>query len=360
MNAAFRTLVCLVVGAAVASADTPAPIRVVVLDNENLIEGEVTRLPNGFKIWRQVSGEMTLPTSRVLTVVADRKEAFAFVCERANLRDADERLRLARWCSANGMPTEALTEAKTAARMRPGFNAAERYVQTLEAMAKVPVADPAVVPAKAEVPARDKVTDVPTIDYNSESFPLFASKVNTLLVNACGNCHARDDVKAFRLTKTGGRAGMSKNLMAALAQINPTDAGASPILLKSVTPHGSAAEAPFKTRAHPAYQTLETWARFARESEGTPAPDYPLPIREVAEPRKLPELPGDKPGSVFPAAPKTVAPPPPGDVFGQESKTVPPRPTKTVADDPFDPAIFNGDVKPETKGKNPVPKGPRR
>ncbi|HEX3146609.1 MAG TPA: hypothetical protein VHR66_00815 [Gemmataceae bacterium] len=327
MNAAFRTLACLLLGTAVANAEPPAT-RVVILDNENLIEGEVTRLATGYQIRRAVGGDMTLPTSRVKAVVADRKEAFAFVCERANLRDADERLRLARWCSTNGLPTEALSEARIAAKMRPGFGAAERYAQSLEMTAKTaPVVDPAVVQAKTETPAGDKVTDVPVIDYNSESFPLFASRVNSVLVNACANCHARDDIKGFRLTRTSGRPGVTKNMMSALQQVNAAEPTQSPILVKALMPHGSATEAPFKTRNHPAFQTLETWARFARAADGTLEPERPLP---TTEPRKLPDLP----------------PPPPGNVFGQDSKTVPPKPTKTVADDPFDPAIFNGTVRP--------------
>jgi hypothetical protein len=214
--------------------------------------------------------------------------------------------------------------------MRPGFTAAERYALALEAVAKK-APDSAVVQAKAGTPARDTVTDVPALDYNSESFPLFASKVNAVLMNTCANCHARDDVKAFHLTRVSGRGGVTRNLMAALPLVTPTDPAKSPILLQAVTPHGGGAEPPIKTRNHPAYQTLETWARFARAPEGTAAPE-PLPAaKEPAEPRKLPELPADKST----------------EVFGQDSKTVPPRPTKTEASDPFDPAIFNGEVKPK-------------
>jgi hypothetical protein len=330
MNASLRTLAWLLVGAGVAVAETPAKSRVVVLDNENLVEGEVSKVAGGYQIRRAI-GDMTLPTNRVVAVVADRKEAFAVVAERANRRDADERLRLARWCAANGLPDEALAEARTAARMRPGFAAAERYAQSLEAMAKqTPMTDPAVVPAKAETPARDTVTDVPAVDYNSESFPMFAGKVNAVLVNTCASCHAREDVKAFHLTRVGGRGGATRNLMAALPHVNAVDPAASPILLKSVTPHGGATDAPIKTRAHPAYQTLEGWVRFARAPEGTAAP-------APAEPMKLPDLPPEK----------STAPPVPTEAFGQDSKTVPPRPTRTEAADPFDPAIFNGELKPK-------------
>jgi hypothetical protein len=329
MNATLRTLAGLLFTAA-AVAGTPAP-RIVVLDNENLVEGEVSKVAEGYLVRRPVGGDMTLPADRVVAVVADRKAAFAVVLERANRRDADEHLRLARWCAANGLPTEALAEAKSAARMRPGFVAAERFAEFLAASAQKSASDPAVTQAKAETPAKDTVTDVPAVEYNSDSFPLFASRVNAILLNTCANCHARDDVKAFHLTRVGGRGGVSRNLMAALPHVNPTDPAASPILVKAVTPHGGATEAPFKNKAHPAYQALESWARVARSADGTP-PEPAFPARDPAEPRKLPDLP---------------PPPPTGDAFGQDSKSVPPKPTRTEASDPFDPAIFNGEVKPK-------------
>jgi hypothetical protein len=191
------------------------------------------------------------------------------------------------------------------------------------------------------VPAVETVTDVPRIEYNSESFPLFASKVNTILVNACANCHGREVMKSRKLTRTGGRPGITKNLMAALPFVNAKDPATSPILTKAVTPHGTATEAPFKTRTHPAYQTLETWVRFARAPEGTTAAEAPFP----PEPRKLPDLGPDK--AVPFAVPAVRLAGPTTEKFGQDSKTpVGPAP-KPPADDPFDPAVFNQRGKPK-------------
>jgi hypothetical protein len=331
MNATLRALACALLGAAVAAADPPARTQVVVLDNENVLEGEVTHVEGGYRVRRPSGSDVTLPARRVLAVVADRKAALGVVAERANLRDADERLRLAHWCAANGLPEEALAEAKTAARMRPGFRGAEQYVLSLEALAKVapPSPKPEVVQARADVPAKEAVTDVPAIEYNSESFPLYASRVNAILLNACAGCHAKDDVKAFRLTRTGGRSALTKNLMSALAQVDAADPAASPLLKKALAPHGTASDPPFKTRGHPAYQTLEVWARFARAPEGTPPPDGPLPLPTPPEPRKLPELGEGK------AEAKG------SEAFGQESTSAPPKPPRAPGDDPFDPAIFN-------------------
>ena len=104
-------------------------------------------------------------------------------------------------------------------------------------------------------------------------------------------------------------------------------------------PHGGATEATFKTKSHPAYQTLETWVRFARSPEGTLEPDEPLP---TAEPKKLPEVVANEPT-------KTPMPSRPGEVFGEESTTLPGKPVKTQASDPFDPAIFNGEIRRPAK-----------
>lgn len=340
MKAKLCSLFVLLFAAIVARAEPASTSRILVLDNENLLEGEITRVEGGYQIRRAAGGDLILPNKRVLALVSDRKAAFSFVADRANLRDADERLRLARWCAVNEMLTEAMAQAKAAIRMRPGFAAAERLVASLELAANSPTSknEPAVVQAKAETPTRETVAEVPVVDYNSESFPLFVSKVNAILTNACAVCHARNDVKVFKLTRLGGRSGATKNMLAALPHVNPKDPGASVILTKAVTPHGGGTEATFKTRTHPAYQTLETWVRFARSPEGTLEPDEPLLSGGSVEPKKLPAILSNEPS-------KPSTPAKPGDVFGQESSTLPGKPVKTQASDQFDPAIFNGEIK---------------
>src|SRR5262249_31835842 len=133
MNAILRSLAAALLAGLVASADAPEPTRVVVLDNDNVLEGHVRRVDDAYEVRRPVGGDVTLPASRVVAVVADRKAAFAVVAGRANRRDADERLRLAKWCVSQRLDAEALAESEAAARMRPGFTAAERLAESLRA-----------------------------------------------------------------------------------------------------------------------------------------------------------------------------------------------------------------------------------
>ena len=119
-----------------------------------------------------------------------------------------------------------------------------------------------------------------------------------------------------------------------------------PLLSKAIAPHGTATEAPLKSRSHPAYQTLETWVRFARAAEGTSEPE-PLPAPATTastsgEPQKLPMLDEPKLGSGKPDP--TVKPVEP--TFGADSKTVPPKGDKVETRDPFDPAQFNKQPRP--------------
>ncbi len=325
MKAIIRLLALLAVAGPL-SAQEPLASRVVVLDNENLLEGDVARVDEGWRVRQPVGGEIVLPPKRVLAVVADRPAAFRVVAAKANLRDADERLRLAKWCHLHGLADEAKRQAETAIAMRPDYPAARQFLTALPANKPAP---PVIVPVKAEAPAKPiAVADVPTVDYNSASFPLFASRIHAILQNTCANCHARDDVKAFKLVRQTGRPAVSRNLAIALPYIDLADPAKSSLLIKAVTPHGTAAEAPLKTRNHPAYLALEAWVMIARAPEGTTDPE---PRPETPEPKRLPAL--DKETALLPA-------PTPGG-FGAARPAGSDDKKPAGPPDPFDPATFN-------------------
>ena len=109
MKTLIRLIACALALAAsvwysVWAADNGTPRstgRVLVLENERTIEGDIQREENGYRIRRQI-GETTVPADKVIRLCASLEEAYEFLRTRANLRDADERMRLAHWCHLRG------------------------------------------------------------------------------------------------------------------------------------------------------------------------------------------------------------------------------------------------------------------
>src|SRR6516162_3115359 len=125
----MRTIVsCLialgVLGLASGSAPAADPPRslqkgkVLLLRNEHTMEGDIERVGDQYRVGRRV-GETWIPADRVLCLAASMADAHAFLRSRANLSDADERLRLANWCRVNGLHEQELAELEAAAQQRP-------------------------------------------------------------------------------------------------------------------------------------------------------------------------------------------------------------------------------------------------
>src|SRR5437764_430762 len=95
-------------------ADAPqAKGRVLVLDNERTMEGNIERVGDQYRIRRSV-GELWVQRENVLRLCDNNEGAYQFLRSRANLRDPDEHLRLANWCQTHGLKTEAVAEVKAA------------------------------------------------------------------------------------------------------------------------------------------------------------------------------------------------------------------------------------------------------
>src|SRR5438477_9124387 len=68
----------------------PAAGKVLILDNERAIEGDIARSGEQYCV-RRGMGEITFPASKALRLCPDWDEALAFMRSRANLQDPDER-----------------------------------------------------------------------------------------------------------------------------------------------------------------------------------------------------------------------------------------------------------------------------
>jgi hypothetical protein len=348
MNTAFHTLAGVVLFAATGAValagppDEPAKGKVLILDNERTMEGDIERIGSQYRVHRKV-GETWVPGDRVLRLCADVPAAYVYLRGRANLNDADERLRLADWCRQHGLREQALAEVQEAVRLRPNNVACRRLLENLQQA--LPVADAAAKPVapEPEMPA------VP-VDLTADAMGLFATKVQPILMNTCAGCHASDKAGKFRLTRSydsegGNRRILQQNLTAVLAQVNLSEPRVSPLLTKSVSVHGSLASAPLKNRQSPAYRALEEWVRLTLANN----PALRSPAASAQSEARLPITAPSKAESEFAgdAAPRAAE-----SALPATTSVVTP-PAQPAAPDPFDPSIFNRQMHPEKQPDQP-------
>ena len=323
----------LLLGAVVirsARASDPVTGRVLVLQTERTITGDVERVGDRYRIKRLV-GETWIPAGDVLKLCATLEEAYQFLKRRANGNDADERLRLADWCRQHGLREAALDEAKAAAQLRPNDQRIRRLVaHLLEAKARAQTPQPATTPEPTP----------PRVEVTSESLGMFATKVQPILMNACVSCHNGGRGGSFQLVRVStpgltSRRSTEANLAAVLSQVNGKEPAASKLLQKAISVHGTGmTQAPLKGRGAAAFRQLEMWA--VRTVESNPH------LREATQA----------------VAASTVPTPRPSEegTFGKDRELPPvtpvpvPAPAKrTEGSDPVDPDGFNREFHPQKK-----------
>jgi hypothetical protein len=336
----MRFSLCLAAAGALAgwtlrADDRPTAGRVLVLENDRTLEGDIERHGNQYRIKRTI-GETWIPGEKVVGLFGSFEEAFAVLRKRANLLDPDERLRLARWCQKVHLREQALEEAEHAVRLRPNHAESRRLLNYLQRPTEATAGD-----ATAPKAGSDPVPAAP-VELVTESVSLFTTKVQPILMNACASCHATGSGGAFKLTRplahaTASQKTTQQNLAAVLTQVNLEQPQASPLLAKAIAVHGEATQPPLKGRQVAAFHTLEQWvhltiAKNPRLRDQTSRTVAILPAAETK-----PETP--------PLEPRAPA------AWAIEPKPLP----KLRPGDPFDPAIFNRQMHPPVKPETPKP-----
>jgi hypothetical protein len=265
----------------------PAPIvgHVLMLDNESVLEGDITREGERYVIKRPV-GEIKVPVGKALVVCASMDEAFKILSSRANLRDPDERTRLARWCQSHGMQDRAIEETKAALELRPSHADAKRLLTMLQ-HSQASAGQTAAVLETVKT-----VAETPLLEVSGDCLALFATRVQPIMMNTCATCHANSRTGNFVLTRStdaAGRRATQVNLSAALKQICFEQPSSSPLLYKACCAHGGAAQPPLGANQVIPYETLKGWVELvvARNphlrSEGAQVAAGPAPGPSGAE-----------------------------------------------------------------------------
>ena len=353
MNTKIGFALCALFGSlAIAGAgDTsPAPAtgKILVLDNERVLEGTVERQGDQYRVRRKV-GEVWIQKENVLKLCQTREEAYQFLRTQANLADPDERLRLANWCHREGLKQQALAEVAAAVELRPNHAASRRLLNNLERAAT----QPATVKVAKRQDEQESPPTTPIV--NSDSLSPFVTKVQPLLMNACAGCHASGKGGNFKLIRTfesglSGRRATLYNLGSVLAQVNPSAMHSSNLLTRALSIHGDMTQPAIKNREAPAYRVLEDWLRITLESN--PQLTENLAVGPAPSSSKSPEAStgavkqtsnfADATAEKLPSPAKTMKP-------AAEAVKEPGKPAANS--DPFDPAIFNQQMHPAQKSE---------
>ena len=140
-------------------------------------------------------------------------------------------------------------------------------------------------------------------------------------------------------------------MAAVLAQVNLREPRISTLLTKSVSVHGSLAQAPLKNRQAPAYRTLEEWVRLTLANNPNLYEGRGIPASEAKAAASFkPEAAATTTKSEVPFAAEPQSQP--------ESPAASPKPTTAAASkpnpsDPFDPSVFNRQMHPEKQPAAP-------
>jgi hypothetical protein len=366
-------------GASLVRAAEPPELqtgKVLILKNEYTIEGDIERIGGRYRV-RRKGGDTLIPAERVLSLVASLPDAYACLHRRINLDDPDERLRLARWCRANGLHQQGLAELQAAATLRP------EHAETRRLLHHWTQAALTTTPAKPAMPTKPQpaAPDLPSIEVSSESLGQFATRVQPILMNTCACCHATGRGGRFQLRQVyedsiSNRQTVERNLAAVLAEINLNQPENSPLLIKAVSDHAHIGRAPLRDRQIAPYRTLESWVKLTVANNphlrdalpASAAAPSSSPLGGVEERR-----PKDREATEWGAEARLPAAPVPAPVVrGQQVNAAPPsanpspgtRASQPGAEsksssaaheppDPYDPELFNQKMHPEARKPGP-------
>jgi hypothetical protein len=233
--------------------------KVLLLKTGHAMEGDIEKVGTQLCI-RRGKSEVWIGEDKAIRLCADWDDAYAYAQTQIKLDDANDRVKLARWCHMHRLTERALDQARAALELQPQNADAKQIVTLLERALKEPPAKPA---PRAPAAAARPVEPAPTVDVSFESLVAFSTKVQPILMNRCTACHASaaagGKFHLDRVSDSGQKASTHRNLAAVLTHLDLDRPAISPFLVKAITPHGDAQTAPIKDRTAKPMQTMQQW-----------------------------------------------------------------------------------------------------
>lgn len=399
-------------------AATPE-LSVLMLNSGKVIRGKITRDPAGNNYFIKEQGaSIGYPAAMVAKAAGSMEELYQYRLGRLATRDADERMKLARWCLTEGMPHHAKEQIAAVLQLSPGDPVAvamqdkiaandEKMAGQLDPEVRRTKVDEGDAPGQLAPAAIKRVRK----DFGRGTFPeifdlprgqaivqaqRFTTTIHPILQNRCATCHNERYPGRFQMVAAKAKREVTSevarnNLDAALQLVNPDDLSRSDLLSSGLVPHGGNKDAIFRGPNDVEYQRIAQWVRALRPAPtpggttaragqpGTPGAMpggfMPVPAGQegfATDRAARPEAPGAPVTPLVPVPPDNGLPPLPGG-----AAAAPGMPPANVAAERYDldidyqklqlkqaslpdsafplPFAAGGDAQGKPRGANPAP-----
>ena len=259
-----RILLPILITVGLAAAEPALKSQVLVLVGGGVMEGDIERLGDRYRI-RRGDSETSIPAEQVLFVAEDLRAVYRVLEERAPPDNSEEHLKLARWCFTNHLRDEAIAQATIAVQLAPTSTHAQVFLRQLQ--------HAETAPTLSSTKAETTLAKLPDIECSTEAMRLFHAKVQPILNNTCAACHVGKSAGSFELHRSNdATADEAFNVTACLKQVDRNNLRQSPLLIKATTAHGKSKRPPIKDANAPAFKFVEQWVKLAAsESHSEPA-----------------------------------------------------------------------------------------
>lgn len=330
---------------------------ILILRTGSVLRGTITRSGDRYYV-ALPDAEIRIRVTDVELFCTSLDEAYRLKSEVIKPGDVDQRLELSEWCIRYNLLGSAARELAMARSENPRHPRLELIERRLRI-----AADPSTLPASSQEPGRFRSSGEELNQWVRGLPPgaveTFTNHVQPLLLNRCatGGCHGAAATNQLRLERTGGGRPISRsityrNLEAVLQCINRDDAAASPLLKLPLESHGGTSGAIFQSHDLQQYQLLAIWVQaISRVKQAAP----PATVEHTAAPLLQQMSPTDLPPNALPnkaaddTTPSSMPTAEPFPEIAPEANQAHHQPRvqrgaplpEPVAQDPFDPAIFN-------------------
>lgn len=233
--------------------------KVLVLKSGLTMEGDITQIGSQVCV-KNGKSEVWIAVDKTMRLSPDWFDAYAFMQTLIKKDNPSDRIKLARWCHLNRLYEEAVEQARCALELQPGHADARQMVTMLEREKKEAGVRPMVKAAPPQ-PVR-AFEPPPTVDVTQETLIAFTAKVQPILMNTCASCHAGDASGKFhleRVSESSHKVATQRNLAAVLNYVDLDRPTISPLLVKSITPHGREALPAIRDRSAKPFQAMQEW-----------------------------------------------------------------------------------------------------